>query len=158
MVYLLHSYFGRDGRDEAEELLERQSGNEDKPRILEAFNEPIENWLDYFMFTMFTDRDGKSQLLSLSESSLDPLSRTTRFMLTEEAHHMFVGESGIGRILERTCQLLREQVGLSEDVRKVGGIDLPMLQRHLNFWFSHEPRPARQRSVDATPRRISPTA
>ena len=116
MVYLLHSYFGRDGRDEAEELLERQSGNRDKPRILDAFNEPIENWLDFFMFTMFTDRDGKSQLLSLSESSLDPLSRTTRFMLTEEAHHMFVGETGIaphhrahlpadegGRASPRTC-------------------------------------------------------
>jgi benzoyl-CoA 2,3-epoxidase subunit B len=136
MVYLLHSYFGRDGRDEAEELLERHSGDGDKPRILEAFNEPIENWLDYFMFTMFTDRDGKSQLLSLSESSLDPLSRTTRFMLTEEAHHMFVGESGISRILERTCQLLRESTGLSEDVQKVGGIDLEMIQRHLNAWFS----------------------
>ena len=95
MVYLLHSYFGRDGRDEAEELLARQSGNDDKPRILDAFNEPIENWLDFFMFTMFTDRDGKSQLMSLSESSLDPLSRTTRFMLTEEAHHMFVGETGV---------------------------------------------------------------
>ncbi len=107
MVYLLHSYFGRDGRDEAEELLARQSGNRDKPRILDAFNEPIDNWLDFFMFTMFTDRDGKSQLLSLSESSLDPLSRTTRFMLTEEAHHMFVGETGIARILERTCQLTK---------------------------------------------------
>ena len=107
MVYLLHSYFGRDGRDEAEELLARQSGNRDKPRILDAFNEPIDNWLDFFMFTMFTDRDGKSQLLSLSESSLDPLSRTTRFMLTEEAHHMFVGETGIARIIERTCQLMK---------------------------------------------------
>jgi benzoyl-CoA 2,3-dioxygenase component B len=135
MVYLLHSYFGRDGRDEAEELLERQSGNRDKPRILEAFNEPIDNWLDFFMFTMFTDRDGKSQLMSLSESSLDPLSRTTRFMLTEEAHHMFVGETGIARILERTCQLMR-QAGFSEDVRRVGGIDLPTIQKHLNQWFS----------------------
>ena len=135
MVYLLHSYFGRDGRDEAEELLERQSGNRDKPRILDAFNEPIDNWLDFFMFTMFTDRDGKSQLMSLSESSLDPLSRTTRFMLTEEAHHMFVGETGIARILERTCQLMRE-AGFSEDVRRVGGIDLPTIQKHLNQWFS----------------------
>src|SRR5689334_7771785 len=135
MVYLLHSYFGRDGRDEAEELLDRQSGNRDKPRILEAFNEPIDNWLDFFMFTMFTDRDGKSQLMSLSESSLDPLSRTTRFMLTEEAHHMFVGETGVARILERTCQLLKE-VGISEDVRKVGGIDIPTIQKHLNQWFS----------------------
>src|SRR5260370_14229332 len=106
MVYLLHSYFGRDGRDEAEELLERQSGNRDKPRILEAFNEPIDNWLDFFMFTMFTDRDGKSQLMSLSESSLDPLSRTTRFMLTHEAPHMLVGEARLPRNLERPCQLI----------------------------------------------------
>ena len=135
MVYLLHSYFGRDGRDEAEELLERQSGNRDKPRILEAFNEPIDNWLDFFMFTMFTDRDGKSQLMSLSESSLDPLARTTKFMLTEEAHHMFVGETGIARILERTCQLMK-MAGYSEDVRKVGGIDIPTIQKHLNQWFS----------------------
>jgi len=135
MVYLLHSYFGRDGRDEAEELLERQSGNRDKPRILEAFNEPIDNWLDFFMFTMFTDRDGKSQLMSLSESSLDPLARTTRFMLTEEAHHMFVGETGVSRILERTCQLMRE-AGFSEDVRRVGGIDIALIQKHLNQWFS----------------------
>src|SRR5213592_1108502 len=135
MVYLLHSYFGRDGRDEAEELLERQSGNRDKPRILDAFNEPIENWLDFFMFTMFTDRDGKSQLLSLSESSLDPLARTTRFMLTEEAHHMFVGETGVARILERTCQIMKT-AGFSEDVRALGGIDLPMIQKHINLWFS----------------------
>jgi benzoyl-CoA 2,3-epoxidase subunit B len=137
MVYLLHSYFGRDGRDEAEELLARQSGNRDKPRMLEAFNTPIETWLDFFAFTMFTDRDGKSQLLSLSESSLDPLSRTTRFMLTEEAHHMFVGETGMARIIDRTCQLMKdEHAGYSEDVRRVGGIDLPTIQKHINLWFS----------------------
>ena len=134
MVYLLHSYFGRDGRDEAEELLARQSGNRDKPRILDAFNEPIDNWLDFFMFTMFTDRDGKSQLMSLSESSLDPLSRTTRFMLTEEAHHMFVGESGVGRIVQRACELMREHK--SDDVRKHGGVDLPTLQKYVNFHCS----------------------
>jgi benzoyl-CoA 2,3-dioxygenase component B len=135
MVYLLHSYFGRDGRDEAEGLLERRSGNTDTPRMLEAFNEPIDTWLDFFAFTMFTDRDGKSQLLSLSESSLDPLARTTRFMLTEEAHHMFVGETGIMRILERTCQLTKE-AGFSGDVRKLGGIDLPLIQKFVNQWFS----------------------
>jgi benzoyl-CoA 2,3-dioxygenase component B len=135
MVYLLHSYFGRDGREEAEQLLERHSGNEDKPRMLEAFNTPIETWLDFFAFTMFTDRDGKSQLLSLSESAMDPLSRTTRFMLTEESHHMFVGDTGLGRIIERTCELMKH-AGFSEDVRTVGGIDLPTIQRHINFWFS----------------------
>ena len=157
MVYLLHSYFGRDGRDEAEELLERQSGNRDKPRILDAFNEPIDNWLDFFMFTMFTDRDGKSQLLSLSESSLDPLSRTTRFMLTEEAHHMFVGETGIARILERTCQLMKE-AGFSEDVRKLGGIDLADDPEAHQPLVQPQPRPARQRDLDQRRRRTSPTA
>src|ERR1700754_3443570 len=107
MVYLLHSYFGRDGREEAEELLQRRSGNVDKPRILGAFNAPIDNWLDFFMFTMFTDRDGKYQLLALAESGFDPLSRTTRFMLTEEAHHMFVGETGVERIVQRTAELMK---------------------------------------------------
>src|SRR5690242_15239834 len=137
MVYLLHRYFGRDGRDEAEELLERRSGNHDKPRILQAFNEPIENWLDFFMFTMFTDRDGKSQLLSLSESSLDPLARTTRFMLTEEAHHMFVGESGVARILQRTGEVMKSHgIHGPADVRRHGAIDLPTLQRYLNFHYS----------------------
>src|SRR3546814_2315729 len=33
MVYLLQAHFGRDGREEAEELLQRRSGNDDKPRI-----------------------------------------------------------------------------------------------------------------------------
>src|SRR5207245_7879849 len=102
MVYLLHSQFGRDGREEAEELLQRRSGNEDRPRILGAFNEPIDDWLSFFMFTMFTDRDGKYQLLALAESGFDPLSRTTRFMLTEEAHHMFVGEAGVQRVVQRS--------------------------------------------------------
>ena len=104
--------------------------------MLAAFNYPIENWLDFFMFAMFADRDGKSQLLSLSESAFDPLSRTTRFMLTEEAFHMFVGESSVSRIIQRTCELMREQTGLSEDVRQVGGIDLPLLQKSLNYWVS----------------------
>src|SRR5580658_10456987 len=100
MVYLLHAHFGRDGREEAEELLERRSGDLDKPRILTTFNEPIDDWLSFFMFTMFTDRDGKYQLLALAESGFDPLARTTRFMLTEEAHHMFVGETGVGRVVQ----------------------------------------------------------
>ena len=91
MVYLLHRYFGRDGREEAEALLERRSGDVDNPRILGAFNEPTPDWLAFYMFTFFTDRDGKFQLSSLAESGFDPLARTCRFMLTEEAHHMFVG-------------------------------------------------------------------
>ena len=106
MVYLLHSHFGRDGREEADALLQRRSGDENKPRLLGAFNEPCTDWLSFFMFTFFTDRDGKFQLLALAESAFDPLARTTRFMLTEEAHHMFVGETGVGRVVERTAELM----------------------------------------------------
>ena len=134
MVYLLHRFFGRDGREEAEELLGRRSGNSDRPRILGAFNEPISDWLSFYMFTMFTDRDGKYQLLALAESGFDPLSRTTRFMLTEEAHHMFVGETGVHRIIQRTVELMK-QAGETK-VREAGGIDLSTIQKYLNLWYS----------------------
>lgn len=134
MVYLLQAYFGRDGREEAEELLNRRSGDSDKPRILGAFNEPTPDWLALYMFTFFTDRDGRFQLASLAESGFDPLSRTCRFMLTEEAHHMFVGDTGVGRVVKRTCELMREHD--TDRVRPYGGIDLDLLQRYLNFHFS----------------------
>ncbi len=133
MVYLLHTYFGRDGREEAEELLARRSGDRDRPRILGAFNEPTTHWLSFFMFTMFTDRDGKYQLASLAESGFDPLARSCRFMLTEEAHHMFVGETGVQRVIKRACELMKSGGG---DVRAQGGIDLPTIQKYLNLWYT----------------------
>jgi benzoyl-CoA 2,3-dioxygenase component B len=133
MVYLLHGYFGRDGREEAEELLQRRSGNPDKPRILQAFNQPCDDWLNFFCFTMYTDRDGKYQLSALAESGFEPLARTCQFMLTEEAHHMFVGETGIGRVVKRTAQLMKE----NEEVRKVCGIPLEIIQKYINFWYTY---------------------
>jgi benzoyl-CoA 2,3-epoxidase subunit B len=137
MVYLLHRYFGRDGREEAEALLERRSGDADNPRILGAFNEKTPDWLSFFMFTFFTDRDGKFQLSALAESAFDPLSRTTKFMLTEEGHHMFVGRNGIRRIIERTAQVMKE--AKTDDparLRALGVIDLPTIQRYVNFHSS----------------------
>ena len=134
MVYLLHRFFGRDGRDEAEALLERNSGDLDNPRILGAFNEQTPDWLSFFFFTYFTDRDGKYQLASLRESAFDPLSRTCEFMLKEEAHHMFVGASGVGRVVQRTVELMKEHD--TEDIRQFGGIDVATLQRYLNFHYS----------------------
>src|SRR2546428_6224869 len=137
MVYLLHRYFGRDGREEAEALLARRSGDPDRPRILGAFNAPIDDWLSFYMFTMFTDRDGKYQLVALAESGLDPLARTTRFMLTEEAHHMFVGETGIRRIVQRTAEVMAEtKLDDPDHVRALGVIDLQTMQRYLNFHYS----------------------
>ncbi len=137
MVYLLHAYFGRDGREEAEALLERHSGAANNPRILSTFNEPITDWLSFFMFTFFTDRDGKFQLKSFAESSFDPFARTCRFMLTEEAHHMFVGDTGIARVVKRTLEVI-DEIGTDDPdaIRRAGAVDLPTLQRYLNFWFS----------------------
>jgi benzoyl-CoA 2,3-epoxidase subunit B len=134
MVYLLQAHFGRDGREEAEALLQRRSGDRDRPRILGAFNERTPDWLSYLMFTFFTDRDGKYQLASLAESGFDPLSRTCRFMLTEEAHHLFIGETGVARVVQRTCELMREH--RTDDMRKYGALDLALLQRYLNFHYS----------------------
>src|ERR1700722_9535432 len=137
MVYLLQAYFGRDGREEAEALLERHSGSADHPRILGAFNEPTPDWLSFFMFAYFTDRDGKYQLASLAESGFDPLSRTCRFMLTEEAHHLFVGEAGVARVVQRTCEVMRDhKVSGPDQVRALGAIDLETIQKFLNFHYS----------------------
>ena len=137
MVYLLHAYFGRDGREEADALLERHSGDIDRPRILGAFNEQTSNWLSYLMFTYFTDRDGKYQLAALAESGFDPLARTCRFMLTEEAHHMFVGETGVMRVAQRTAEVMNE-LGTDDPrrLRGAGVIDLPTIQKYVNFHYS----------------------
>ena len=140
MVYLLQKYFGTDGRDEAEALLQRRSGDPDTPRMLGAFNEKTPDWLSFFMFTFFVDRDGKMQLEAQAQSGFDPLSRTCRFMLTEEAHHMFVGETGIGRTVQRTCEAM-VQAGLDDpydvaNVRKLGVVDLPTIQKKLNLHYS----------------------
>ena len=134
MVYLLHAYFGRDGRDEAEALLQRNSGDADKPRILGAFNEETTDWLSFFMFTYFTDRDGKYQLGTLKESGFDPLARTCEFMLREEAHHMFVGTTGVQRTVQRTAELMATRG--TENVWEHGAISLPVIQKYLNFQFS----------------------
>jgi benzoyl-CoA 2,3-epoxidase subunit B len=140
MVYLLQKYFGRDGREEAEDLLRRRSGHQDTPRMLGAFNEQTPDWLSFFMFTFFTDRDGKMQLAALAQSGFDPLSRTCRFMLTEEAHHMFVGETGVTRVIQRTAEAMKD-AGIDdpydiERVRALGVIDLPTIQKKANLHFS----------------------
>ncbi len=140
MVYILQKYFGRDGREEAAELLQRRSGDADKPRMLGAFNEATPDWLSFHMFTFFTDRDGKMQLESLAQSGFDPLSRTCRFMLTEEAHHMFVGETGVGRTIQRTCEAMQaagiEDPAEIDKVRALGVIDLPTIQKKLNLHYT----------------------
>ncbi|MFN0301155.1 MAG: benzoyl-CoA 2,3-epoxidase subunit BoxB [Burkholderiales bacterium] len=132
MAHLLFEHFGAVGQDDAEGLLARRSGDAHNPRILDAFNNPVHDWLSFFLWCFLADRDGKYQLLSVAEGAFDPLARTVQFMLTEEAHHMFIGEDGLRRIVQRTLELMKQHD--TDDIRAHGGISLDQIQRYFNFW------------------------
>ena len=116
MAYLLMTYFGQQGRREAQKLLERNA--QDGDRLLGAFNRPMPHWLDFFCYTMFVDRDGKFQLGMLSTSAFKPLAASMGPMLKEESFHLGTGSNGLRRII------------------KAGVIPLDMLQRYINKWVA----------------------
>ncbi|MGH7663451.1 MAG: Phenylacetic acid catabolic protein [Gemmatimonadaceae bacterium] len=116
MSYLLVSHFGDEGRREAEKLLSRRA--EEQERLLGSFNEAVENWLDFFAYTEFIDRDGKYQLQMMSTSAFAPLSRSMKPMLKEESYHLGTGNSGLLRII------------------KAGRIPTDIMQRYFNKWVS----------------------
>ena len=124
MAYVLCNYFGDQGIREAQKLLERNSaanpirGETDSPRLLGSFNEPIDNWLDFFCFTHFIDRDGKFQLKMLSTSSFKPLAASMGPMLKEESFHLGTGANGLRRIV------------------KQGVIPCELIQKYVNKWVS----------------------
>lgn len=50
---------------------------------------------------------------------------------------MFVGETGISRVVKRTLEVMKELGSDDPDrVRAAGAVDLPLLQKYLNFWCS----------------------
>jgi benzoyl-CoA 2,3-epoxidase subunit B len=98
MAYLLCTHFGDEGKRQAAKLLERRA--DQRERLLGAFNEPVDNWLDFFTYTEFIDRDGKFQLKMLSVAAFDPLSRSVGPMLKEESFHLGTGHNGLLRILK----------------------------------------------------------
>jgi len=98
MSYLLCSHFGDEGKREAAKLLERRA--DEGERLLGSFNEIVDNWLDFFTYTQFIDRDGKFQLKMLSVSAFDPLSRSMGPMLKEESFHLGTGNNGLLRIVK----------------------------------------------------------
>jgi len=116
MAYLLMTYFGQQGRREAQKLLERNA--QDGDRLLGAFNRPMPHWLDFFNYTMFVDRDGKFQLGMLSTSAFKPLAASMGPMLKEESFHLGTGSNGLRRVI------------------KAGVIPHDMLQRYMNKWVS----------------------
>ena len=114
MAYLLVAHFGDEGKREAQKLLERRA-TEGK-RLLGSFNERVDNWLDFFTYTQFIDRDGKFQLKMLSTSAFDPLGRSMGPMLKEESYHLGTGNNGLLRVI------------------KAGRIEPELMQRFFNKW------------------------
>jgi benzoyl-CoA 2,3-dioxygenase component B len=55
-------------------------------------------------------------------------------MLREEAHHMFVGTTGVQRTVRRTAELLARYP--DEELWSHGAIPLAVIQRYLNFQFA----------------------
>ncbi|MES2154922.1 MAG: Phenylacetic acid catabolic protein [bacterium] len=115
MCHLLVEHFGEQGAREAQKLLQRDAN--EQTRLLGSFNEPTKNWLDFFVFTMFVDRDGKFQLKMLSTSAFKPLAASMGPMLKEEAFHLGTGSNGLRRIV------------------KSGVVPIPVLQRSFNRWI-----------------------
>ena len=115
MCHLLMEHFGPAGAREAQKLLQRDAN--EGSRILGSFNEPTKNWLDFFVFTQFVDRDGKYQLKMLSHSAFKPLAASMGPMLKEESFHLGTGANGLRRIV------------------KAGVVPLPVLQRAFNRWI-----------------------
>ena len=116
MSYLLVAHFGDEGKREAEKLLQRRA--DEHERLLGSFNEAVENWLDFFAYTEFIDRDGKYQLQMLSTSGFSPLARSMKPMLREESYHLGTGNSGLLRII------------------KANRIPIEIMQRFFNKWVS----------------------
>lgn len=50
---------------------------------------------------------------------------------------MFVGETGLARVVKRTLEVIKE-LGTDDPakIRAHGAIDLPLVQKYLNFWCS----------------------
>ena len=114
MSYLLVEHFGDEGKREAQKLLERRAF--EGKRLLGSFNERVDNWLDFFTYTQFIDRDGKFQLKMLSTSAFHPLARSMGPMLKEESYHLGTGNNGLLRVV------------------KAGRIPPEIIQRFFNKW------------------------
>jgi benzoyl-CoA 2,3-dioxygenase component B len=116
MCALLIEFFGYSGKVEAQKMLERRAF--ENKRLLGAFNVDVDNWMDFFTYTDFVDRDGKFQLQMLKYSAFAPLGRSMSYMLREEAFHMGTGNDGLRRIVQ------------------AGVIPGWLIQKYLNKWIS----------------------
>src|SRR5207247_10183343 len=93
MSYLLVKYFGSSGKIEAQKLLERRAFN--NSRLLGAFNQDVEDWLDFYCYTELVDRDGKYQLTMLSHSGFKPLAASMTSILQEEFYRLIPSHASL---------------------------------------------------------------
>jgi benzoyl-CoA 2,3-dioxygenase component B len=114
MCHLLISHFGHAGRIEAQKQLERRAF--ENKRLLGAFNDPVQNWIDFYTYTDFVDRDGKFQLTMLSYSAFAPLASSMIPMLKEESFHLGTGQDGLRRVI------------------RAGKVPTAILQKYINKW------------------------
>jgi benzoyl-CoA 2,3-epoxidase subunit B len=115
MCHLLIHQFGHGGRIEAQKMLERRAF--ESKRLLGAFNQDVRNWLDFFTYTDFVDRDGKFQLTMLSYSAFEPLAQSMTPMLREESFHLGTGQDGLKRVV------------------RAGVVPLAVVQKYINKWM-----------------------
>jgi benzoyl-CoA 2,3-dioxygenase component B len=116
MCHLLVNHFGETGKIEARKLLERRAWQNN--RLLGSFNVDVDNWVDFFTYTEFVDRDGKFQLNMLSTSAFAPLARSMGPMLREEGFHLGTGHMGLQRIV------------------KANRVPPALLQKYIYKWLS----------------------
>ena len=112
----------------------------DSPRLLGAFNEATPDWLAFFMFTFFTDRDGKMQLHALAQSGFDPLVAHLP-LHADRGSAPHVRRPDRGRPHHRAHLRRDAEAGIDdptdiERVRALGVIDLPTIQKRINLHFS----------------------
>lgn len=115
MCDVLLNHFGESGRRYAERLLERNALED--TRRLGAFNGEVRNWLGFWLYTAFQDRDGKYQLVMWWHSAFAPMGASMSPMLQEEGFHIFVGLSGLCRVTEANV------------------VPRPLIQRYINEIF-----------------------
>lgn len=95
--------------------------------MLGAFNEAMPDWVSFFKFTSSPRRQDAAG--GAGAVGLRPAEPHLGYYADRGGvHHMFVGETGVQRIIERTCEAMRA-AGISdptdvERIRALGVVDL----------------------------------
>ena len=133
MVYLLHTYFGRDGREEAEELLQRRSRRRRQaahPRRVQRADEPLARLLHVHD----VHRPRRQDQLNVARRER---LRSARAHVPLHAHRRSAPH--VRRRDGRRSASSSDRGADEEPVKgraRAGGVDLPTIQKYLNLWYT----------------------